>query len=52
LVGILRSVKKNYTEAVAVGAWYSQLVRSKYTWALAAKKVDARVSEICSAGRK
>lgn len=52
LVEALKLIKKERASSAEVGKRYEQLVRSKYTWVLAAKKVATRISEICAAGRK
>lgn len=53
LVDILKRVKKNYSVLSETGKRYMQFVRSKYTWALSAKKIGERIKEICiSAGKE
>lgn len=50
LVGLMRGVKKNYTEAVAVGHKFMAHVSSKLTWDLAAGNISRRLREICARG--
>jgi glycosyltransferase involved in cell wall biosynthesis len=47
LVRLLRLVKQGYPSAQEVGRRYMNLVRSKYTWDLAAKNVAERIKELC-----
>lgn len=48
LIGLMKQVKKNYSEAAAIGLKFKAHITSKLTWSIAAKKVADRLRVICA----